>query len=102
MLHYHWVFFSLLEHVYQEPFKNICKDIILMMFLLIDKPFASKRNISISLWQSLKPVSKVAVWWKHLDLFVRRTSMEVPFVDLTQVMSVIKVFDENGSHKLGR
>ena len=48
------------------------------------------KNVSISFWQSLKPVSKVAVWWKHFDLFVRRTSIEFPFVDLTQVMTVIK------------
>ena len=60
------------------------------------------RNVSISLWQSFKPVSKVAVWWKYLDLFFRRTSIEVPFVDLTQVMSVNKFFNENVSHKSDR
>ena len=35
-------------------------------------------NGSISVWQSLTPVSIKLLWWKLLDLFVSITSIEEP------------------------
>ena len=76
------------------------KFFVIPMFNIFWRKFlkVSFEELSISLWQSLKPVSKVVVWWKHLDLFVRGTPIKVPFVDLAQVMSVIKFFNENVLH----
>ena len=75
------------------------KVFVIPIFNIFRRKFFKVRleELSISLWQSLKPVSKVAVWWKDLDLFVRRTSIEVPFVELAHVMSIIKFFNENVS-----
>ena len=57
---------------------------------------------TITLWQSLRPVSIKLVSWKCLGLFVSITSIDVPFYHLTQVTPFTRLEREKVSHKSGK
>ena len=52
------------------------------------------RNVTIILWQSLSPVSKVLVLQKDLGLFVSITSGKFPFKVLKQVLEFTMLVKE--------
>ena len=50
-----------------------------------------------NLWQSLKPISLMTVFWKQFGLFASMTSNTVPFLFLKQALSLTKLLNANES-----